>query len=134
MKKFLLGVLIGVLIVIGAYIAHLNHMFETFVDRTFKSYTHIAHYKIIQKVHDDHQWYCKASIDATDANRLSQLYPFKRGYNSTVLGGKHENDFIKCCPDCWYYFEAEGHGEYGYVLYSLNRNKTRLEVYEFFGD
>jgi len=138
MKKAILALSILVLLMIAAYIAtdvaRVHSLHETYIDRAIRSYARIYRYKIIQKVHDDYQWYCKVSIDETDGQRLLGLYPFKHGYNTKVLGSKMDNNYVKDCSDCWYYLDDKRHGVYGYVLYSLKGNKKQLEIYEEFGD
>ena len=129
--KITLGV--ASIIVIGI-IGYLEYLYETYVDRTIKAYTQINNYTVVQKVHDDHQWYSKIIISKEDGEKLLNLYHFKYDYNVQAIRGNFPNDYINDCADCWYYLDDKGHGVYGYVLYCLSENKKQLEIYEQFGD
>ncbi|HEY8783998.1 MAG TPA: hypothetical protein VIM16_20380 [Mucilaginibacter sp.] len=129
--KITLGV--ASIIVIGV-IGYLEYLNVTYVDRTIKTYTQINKYTVIQKVHDNHQWYSKIIISKGDGEKLLKLYHFKYGYNVKVIAGKSQNDYVNDCADCWYYLDDKGHGVYGYVLYCLSEDKKQLEIYEEFGD
>lgn len=129
--KITLGVASIIVIGVIGYIEFLNF---TYVDRTIKKNTQIKSYVFIQKVHDNHQWYAKITISKDDGENLFKLYHFSYGYNTKVIAGKSQNDYIKDCPNCWYYLDDKGHGVYGYVLYCLSEDKKQLEVYQEFGD
>jgi hypothetical protein len=135
MKKKILvisAILIICLAVIG-YI-YINWPFITYVDRTIKSYTYINNYTIIQKVHNNHEWYAKISISQSDGEKLYNRYPFKYGYSTKAIAGKLQQDYIKECGNCWYYINSKGIGYYGYVLYCLSSDKKQLEIYEPFDE
>jgi hypothetical protein len=129
--KLTLGFALIIVVGIIGYLAILN---ITYVNRTIKKYTLINEYTLIEKVHDNHQWYAKLSISRVDGERLSKLHNFKYGYTAKVIAGKSQNDYIKDCANCWYYLDDKNHGVYGYVLYCLSEDKKQLEIYEEFGD
>ncbi|WP_179416109.1 hypothetical protein HDF19_08505 [Mucilaginibacter sp. E4BP6] len=129
--KITLGIASAIVVGVLGYLEFLN---ITYVNRTIKAYTLINDYALTQKAHDSHQWYAQMSISESDGERLLHLHHFKQGYNTKVIAGKSQNDYIKDCPNCWYYLDDKGHGIYGYVLYCLSENKKQLEIYEEFGD
>ena len=113
---------------------YINLPFITYVDRTIKSNTHINNYSIIEKVHNNNEWYAKINISPNDGEALLNRYPFKYGYTAKVIAGKVQQDYIKDCSGCSYYVNDKGVGLYGYVLYCLSGNKKQLEIYQAFGD
>lgn len=129
--KITLG--IASILIIGL-IGYVEFLTLTYVDRTIKNYTQIRSYTILQKVHDNHQWYAKITISEEAGESLFRLHHFSYSYNAKVIAGKPQNDYIKDCSNCWYYFDDKGHGVYGYVLYCLSEDKKQLQVYEEFGN
>lgn len=113
-----------------------QYMHVTYVRKYIEEGAGIRAYSLVQKVHDNHQWYAKVSFHKDEGTQLLQRYPFVTNYNTWVLAkaSKPQNDFIKDCADCQYYLETTGHGIYGYTLYCLSGNKQQLELYEQFGD
>jgi len=132
--KTLKNVLVIALVLIAVPTIYFQYLRYTFVDRMIKLHTHIDNYRIIQKAHDDQQWYAKALISNSDGEKLSHLYPFKYGFNPIYSTGKYRNDYIKNDDNYWYYFDGKGQGPYGYILYRLDKTKTKLEIYDLFAN
>lgn len=134
MKKNIRLLVLAVSIIVIGVIAYLKFLNVTYVDRTVRKYTRIKDYSIEEKLHDDHQWYAKMLVNVKDGESLFRLYPFKYGYNTKVIAGKSQNNYIKDCTDCWYYLDDKKQGVYGYTLYCLSGDKKQLEIYQEFGD
>ena len=124
----------GILVIVIGVIAYFKFLNVTYIDRTIKSYTNVNDYSIKEKIHNNHEWYAKISISKTDGDSLLKRYPFKQSYTIKAIAGKVQQDYIKECPDCWYYIEDKEAGLYGYILYCLSSDKMQLEIYQAFGD
>lgn len=134
-KALLLGLGSVAMLVVGVW-AYWQYQHVTYVDRYIAQHLGIQNYTLLQKVHDNHQWYAKVALGPGEGPRLLHRYPFAKGYDPGVLVSavKPANEFIKPCLECRYYLDVTKQGVYGYVLYRLNENQQQLELYNQFGD
>ena len=134
MKKALYA-LVGVLIIafVGTWL-YLQWAHATFVDRSIKAYTGIDRYTILRKEHSDYDWYASLRISENDGAKLLHKYTFNQGFSKDVLVRKLANPYVNDCPQCWYYLDDKGHGQYDYRLFLLSGDKEQLTVYELFGN
>jgi hypothetical protein len=113
-------------------------LFKMYPEHAIARDTGIDHFVVVNKVHNDYEWYATVRVQTDDANKLVRRYPFKQGFNAAMLNGKIFELPKTECPSCLYFVQQSEHDRlnhpYDYVLYLLNADRTQLTVYEVFGN